>query len=177
VEKCESCQKNKLSRKIKAPLIITDTPSKSFEKCALNIVGPLTVTTQGNKYLLTFQDSLTKFSKAIPIPNQEANMISKEFVTKIILKHGVSAKILIDQGTNFLSKIFKNMCKLLKINKIQTTAYHPESNGALERSHRTLAEYLRHYVDEDQTGTNGYRSRCSRIIRSRIQRQDIRLLN
>src|SRR5436190_21161158 len=36
-------------------------------------------------------------------------------------------------------------------NKIQTTAYHPESNGALERSHRTLAEYLRHYIDEDQT--------------------------
>jgi len=35
--------------------------------------------------------------------------------------------------------------------KVQTTAYHPESNGALERSHRTLAEYLRHYINEDQT--------------------------
>jgi len=151
VAKCESCQRNKLSRKIKAPLIITDTPSKPFEKCALDIVGPLTITTQGNKYLLTFQDSLTKFSKAIPIPNQEANTISKEFVTKIILEHGIPEKILTDQGTNFLSEIFKNTCKLLKINKIQTTAYHPESNGALERSHRTLAEYLRHYIDEDQT--------------------------
>jgi len=151
VAKCESCQKNKQSRRMKAPLIITDTPSKPFEKCALDIVGPLTITTQGNKYLLTFQDSLTKFSKAIPIPNQEANTISKEFVTKIILEHGIPEKILTDQGTNFLSEIFKNTCKLLKINKIQTTAYHPESNGALERSHRTLAEYLRHYVNEDQT--------------------------
>jgi len=47
--------------------------------------------------------------------------------------------------------MFKNMCKLLKINKVQTTAYHPESNGALERSHRTLTEYLRHYIN-DQTG-------------------------
>src|SRR5580765_6583321 len=101
--------------------------------------------------LLTFQDSLTKFSKAIPIPNQEANTISKEFVTKIVLEHGIPEKILTDQGTNFLSEIFKNMCRLLKINKIQTTAYHPESNGALERSHRTLAEYLRHYINEDQT--------------------------
>jgi len=77
VAKCESCQKNKLSRKI-APLIITDTSSKPFEKCALDIVGPLIITTQENKYLLTFQDSLTKFSKAISIPNQEANTISKE---------------------------------------------------------------------------------------------------
>jgi len=31
------------------------------------------------------------------------------------------------------------------------TVYHHESNGALERSYRTLTEYLRHYVDEDQT--------------------------
>jgi len=38
------------------PLAITDTPTRPFEKCALDIVGPLTVTTNGNKYVLTFQD-------------------------------------------------------------------------------------------------------------------------
>ena len=151
ISKCESCQRNKLSRRNKAPLIITDTPTKPFEKCALDIVGPLTETTNGNKYLLTFQDNLTKFSKAIPIANQEANTISKEFVTKIVLEYGLPDKILTDQGTNFMSEIFKNTCKLLKIEKIKTTAYHPESNGALERSHRTLAEYLRHYINADQT--------------------------
>ena len=54
IAKCKSCQKNKLSRRIKAPLVITDTPSKPFEKCALDILRPLTVTNNGNKYLLTF---------------------------------------------------------------------------------------------------------------------------
>jgi len=122
-----------------------------LKKCALDIVGPLTVTNNGNRYILTFQDSLTKFSKAIPISNQEAATIAKEFVTKIIFEHGIPGKVLTDQGTNFLSEIFKNTCKLLKIEKIQTTAYHPESNGALERSHRTLAEYLRHYINSEQT--------------------------
>jgi len=53
----ELCQKNKLTPRTKAPLIITDTSSRSFKKCALNILGPLTVTTNGNKCLLTFQDS------------------------------------------------------------------------------------------------------------------------
>ncbi|KAL6427160.1 hypothetical protein ACFW04_008661 [Cataglyphis niger] len=76
VAKREYCQKNKLSRKNKVPLIITNTPTKPFEKCALDIVGPLTIITNGNKYLLTFQDNLTKFRKAIPIPNQEANTIN-----------------------------------------------------------------------------------------------------
>jgi len=151
VAKCKFCQKNKLNKKTKMPLVITETSNKPFEKCALDIVGPLTVTTSGNKYLLTFQDDLTKFSKAIPIPNQEATTVAKEFVTKIICEHGIPETVLTDQGTNFLSEVFKNVCKLLKITKVQTTAYHPESNGALERSHRTLAEYLRHYINEDQT--------------------------
>jgi len=57
-------------------------------------------------------------------------------------------KILNDQDTNFTSKTFKNICKLLKTEKIQTTVYHLESNGALERSHRILAKYLQHYINE-----------------------------
>jgi len=151
VSKCGYCQKNKLSRKTKMPLTITDTLTRPFEKCALDIVGLLTVTTNGNKYILTFQDSLTKLSKAIPLANQEAATVAKEFVTKIVFEHGIPEKILTDQGTNFTSEMFRNTCKLLKIEKIQTSAYHPESNGALERSHRTLAEYLRHYINSDQT--------------------------
>lgn len=68
VSRCKKCQQNKLSRKTKMPLKITDTSSKPFEKCALDIVGPLTMTVSGNKYVsLTFQDDFTKFSKAIPI--------------------------------------------------------------------------------------------------------------
>jgi len=40
IAKCEFCQKNKLSRKTKMPLVITETSNKPFEKCALDIVGP-----------------------------------------------------------------------------------------------------------------------------------------
>jgi len=69
ISKCEYCQKNKLFRKSRAPLKITDTPDKPFKKYALDIVGPLTIISTSNKYILIFQDNLTKFSKAIPIPN------------------------------------------------------------------------------------------------------------
>jgi len=100
------------------PLVITETPDKPFEKCALDIVEPLNITTSKNKYLLTFQDDLTKFRKAISIPNQEATTVAREFVTKIICEHGIPETVLTDQGTNFLSEILKNVCKLLKINKI-----------------------------------------------------------
>jgi len=47
--------------------------------------------------------------------------VIKEFITKIICEHGTPEAVLADQGTNFLSEVFKNVCKLLKITKVQTT--------------------------------------------------------
>lgn len=76
--------------------------------------------------------------------------VANAFVKGIVCKFGVPESILTDQGTNFMSDVFTQTCKLLRINKINCTAYHPESNGQLERNHRTLGEYLRHFVDSDQ---------------------------
>ena len=130
---------------------ITTTAEQPFERCTLDIVGPLTETTLGNKYILTFQDDLSKYLVAVPVPQQDAETVAKAFVLNIVLKLGVPGQILTDQGSSFLSDLFKNVCRLLRIKKVQTTAFRPESNGSLERSHRVLAEYLWHYVSEDQT--------------------------
>jgi transposase InsO family protein len=120
----------------------------------LGIVDPLPETTKGNKYILTFHDNLSKLVTAIPIPQKDAETVARKFVLNIILKTGTPKQILTDQGTNFLSDLFKNVCKLLIIKKLQTTAFRPESNGELERSHRVLAEYLLHCVNEDETNSD-----------------------
>jgi transposase InsO family protein len=147
---CTSCQKNKVSnRKVRQPMVITSTSSRPFEKIFLDIVGPLITTVSGNTYILTMQDDLTKYSLGVPIPNHQANTVAEAFVVHFVCVHGIPDTILTDQGTDFLSKTFTEMCKLLKINKINTSPFHPQTNGSLERSHRTLAEYLRHYVDKN----------------------------
>jgi hypothetical protein len=150
ITNCTSCQKNKVSnRKIRQPMVITSTSSRPFEKIFLDIVGPLITTMSGNTYILTMQDDLTKYSLGVPIPNHQANTVAEAFVVHFVCIHGIPDTILTDQGTDFLSKTFTEMCKLLKINKINTSPFHPQTNGSLERSHRTLAEYLRHYVDKN----------------------------
>jgi hypothetical protein len=119
-----------------------------LKKC-LDIVGPFPETTKGNN-VLTFQDDLSKFMTAIPIPLQDAKTIARVCVANIILKLGTPRQILTDRGANFLSDLFKNTWNLLKIKKLQTTAFRPESSGGLERSHRVLGEYLQYNVNEDQ---------------------------
>jgi len=59
--------------------------------------------------------------------------------------------LLTDQGSNFLSELFANVCKLLRVKRIKTSSYRPQTNGALERTHRVLVEYLRCYILENQT--------------------------
>ena len=54
-----------------------------------------------------------------------------------IKRYGCPQEIHSDQGSQFESQIFQEMCKLLEINKPRTTAYHPQSDGMIERT-RTL---------------------------------------
>jgi len=78
VKKFAKFQLNKTLRpKRKAPMEITTTAKHPFEKCALDIVSPMTEMISGNKYILTFQDVLTKFIVAILIPQQDAETLAK----------------------------------------------------------------------------------------------------
>lgn len=114
------------------------------------IVGPIyPISHSGNKYILTIQDNLSKFSVAIPLKDQERKTVANAFVINYICMYGLPKMITTDQGSNFMSGLFKQICKLLKIDKINSTAYHPESIGSLERSHRTLGEYLRTFTEKD----------------------------
>ena len=56
----------------------------------MDIAGPLTQAFEGNKYLLTYQDELSKYTLALPISQQDALTIARVFVEQIILKFGIS---------------------------------------------------------------------------------------
>jgi hypothetical protein len=50
--------------------------------------------------------------------------------------------LLSDRGSHFLAELMKEFLKLFGINKLNTTAYHPQTNGKVERAHRTLVPML-----------------------------------
>jgi hypothetical protein len=112
IRQCDVCQRNKITQnKTKLPMKITTTPELLvvWEKCALDIVGPLNQTAEVNRYVLTFQDELSKFTLAIPIVQQDAMTVARAFVKEIILKFRIPQTILTDQGSNFMSEVFGNV--------------------------------------------------------------------
>jgi hypothetical protein len=68
---------------------ITTTPEIVWEKCALDILGPLIQTLDGHRYVLTFQDELSKYTLAVQIKQQDAMTVARAFVEEIFLKFGI----------------------------------------------------------------------------------------
>ncbi|GBN46994.1 Transposon Ty3-G Gag-Pol polyprotein [Araneus ventricosus] len=85
-----------------------------FERMALDILGPLPVTTKGNRYVLVLMDYFTKWPEAIPIPDQEASTVAEELVRAWISRYGVPMILHSDQGTNFNSALFTELCKTFR---------------------------------------------------------------
>lgn len=143
VSKCEHCQKQKYCIKTKQPMEITTTSNNALEKIYLDIVGPLPKDETGHCYVLTLQCELSKFVEAYPLKCKDATSVAKAFVSNFVLRFGIPREIATDRGSEFISNTMKQVCALLKINQLTSSAYHHESIGALENTHKTMGAYLR----------------------------------
>ena len=100
----------------------------------MDIGGLLTETSKGNEYFLTFQDELSKYTMDVPIQQKDAMTVERAYVEQLILKFGIPQLLLTDQGSKFLSDLIGNVFKLLRIKRIKTSPYNPQTDGALERT-------------------------------------------
>ena len=82
-------------------------------KGAMDILGPLPPTRQGNRYILVIMDDFTKWPEAYALPNQEAGVVARVFVEGLVCRHGIPEELHTDQGGNFESELLKEVCSLL----------------------------------------------------------------
>jgi transposase InsO family protein len=156
INACEACAKRRTGNRIVAPLGDSLEANEFLDVVSLDVVGPFPVTENGNKYLLTFVDHFTRFCEAIPIPTQETEVVAREFVLRIITQFGVPKKLLTDRGATFTSALMKGVCKLLGIQKLQTSSYHAQANGICERMHKLLIDIISHFVNKDAKNWDKY---------------------
>ena len=128
------------------PIPAVDSP---FTRVLIDIVGPLPTTRSGHKYLLTLMDATTRYPEAVPLRSFNAKFVVKALL-KFFTHFGLPAEIQSDQGTNFTSKLFADTMTEWGIKHITSSAYHPQSQGALERHHQTLKNMLRAFCYEQE---------------------------
>jgi len=95
-------------------------------------------------------DLFSKWAEGIAIRNKEATTVAKVIFEVWISRLGVPIQLLSDRGKEFECSVLKELCRLLNIDKLRTTAYKPSTNGAIERMHRTMNSMLAKMVTENQ---------------------------
>ena len=147
---CHVCQARKMPVKpTKAPLkpCIVGIP---MERIQIDLVTPLPETYSGNKHVLSVTCCFTKWTESYPLKNITAETVASTLVDQFICRFGVPKIIHSDQGAQFTSQLFQELCKLLGIDKTRTTAFHPESDGLIERTQRTIEDMLSKYIETNQ---------------------------
>jgi transposase InsO family protein len=121
--------------------------SRPFQIVGVDVME-LPKTDRGNRYVLVFQDFLTKWPFAFPMPDQKSSRIAELLVSEVVPLFGVPESLLSDRGTNLLSHLMLDICRMLGIKKLNTTAHHPQCDGMVERFNRTLKTMLRKHASK-----------------------------
>ena len=79
-----------------------------------------------------------------------ADVITKLFVEELVSRHGAPHTLLSDRGKNFLSKLVQEICELFAVKKINTSAYHPQTDSLTKQFNHTLCTMLSMYVSKHQ---------------------------
>jgi transposase InsO family protein len=97
---------------------------------------------RGNKKIISCIDNFSRFLVAVPAPDASAQSIANFLVERIIFVHGPPRALHSDLGSEFANHVVQEVARALGANHTFSTPLHPQANGIVERSHRTLLDSI-----------------------------------
>ena len=150
LKKCTECARFFRGKPQKQTPLQPFGAGEPFEIIAIDITGKHPTSARGNQYILTVTCLFSRWSEAYAIRNHTAPVVARVLVDQFFARYGTPKRILSDQGAEFQSQMFRELCKRLEIEQIRTSPYKPSSNGTAERVHRTLNSMLGKVAQHNQ---------------------------
>ena len=128
----------------------------------MDVFDPLPRTKAGNEYVLVLMDYTSKWHEAYALRN-----VTTETVVKCLIdmtaRVGIPEEILMDNGSNFVSKTMREYCTTMGIEQIKTSPYHPQTDGMVERFNATLKRFYTSLPKTPKSnGMNAFLTCCGR---------------
>ena len=144
--RCGRCVVNRARRDRPPP---TDMPIAQYpgQLVGMDMCGPFPISQLGNKYILTLIDHATGWVEVKPLPNKTAAGILHYLESEYIPRYGPPEAMITDRGLEFRNELVSGYLRKLGVDLRHTTPYHPQTNGKVERFHRTLKDILRKLVN------------------------------
>ena len=152
VEACPICARNKNSSRARMGLLQPlPVPTRPWSDISLDFVTGLPVS-EGNTTVLTVVDRFSKMTHFIALPKlPSAKETAEVMMNHVFRVHGFPKDIVSDRGPQFVSRFWREFCRLIGATVSLTSGYHPESNGQTERLNQELETCLRCLVSQNPT--------------------------
>lgn len=115
-----------------------ETELKPFARWSIDFVGVLPETDTGNRWIIVAVDHMTRWVVAKALNEATAENTAVFIYEEICMKFGCPAEILSDRGSNFMAKVLERYLEKLRIKHLRTSAYHPRTNGKVEKVNESL---------------------------------------
>src|SRR5271168_1461946 len=153
VPSCPDCQRNKsTTKKPFGPLHPLPIPEQRGDSVAIDFIGPLPKDGDFDS-IVTFTDRLNSDIQIVPTQiNLTAEKLADLFFDKWYCENGLPLEIISDRDKLFVSKFWKHLHNLTGVKIKMSTSYHPQTDGASERSNKTVIQAIRFHVGRTQRG-------------------------
>uniref|UniRef100_A0A1X7T9K1 Integrase catalytic domain-containing protein n=1 Tax=Amphimedon queenslandica TaxID=400682 RepID=A0A1X7T9K1_AMPQE len=142
LKSCERCQRNNdVFHKPHSTLHPIPVPGVVWQQIGIDVVT-MPTSKMGNKYIITCVDYFSKWPEAAASKDKSAVSVAN-FIFETICRFGCAKVVITDQGREFVNSINEELMSLTGTNHRITSAYHPQSNGLVERFNQTLQNSLR----------------------------------
>ena len=141
ISKCV-CFRGKSRVPTKTTLKFPQLPWKPFSHIEIDLVGELPITIHDFRWVLVVQDYLTKYVLMFPITSKDALTIAALLVHQVFYRFGFPKKIQSDQGSEFNNLLLRGILDAASVKQSISSAYHPMSQGSVERFNGTMKTYL-----------------------------------
>ena len=148
---CHICRRSTASRlKRQGTLSSNPVPTNAWREIAVDFIVELptsknSLNKRDYRNILTVTDRLTKMVYFLPTDDLTPEYTARLFYERIFTQHGVPTVVTSDRGSQFRSTFMERLCAILGIRQNLSTAFHPQTDGASERTNQTLEQYIRAY--------------------------------
>ena len=145
IDSCSACLQAKEKTR-KETVLLGQTSTEKYKRLNTfytDLVGPWPTTDPRDpKWILTFQDAVTKYPECALLKSTTADEVMKATMETLVVRYGSGLTLVSDNGPQFKSETLREACKRLGVCKIEISAFNPMSNP-VERMHRTLENTIR----------------------------------
>ena len=145
---CIQCQRYKPTNLKPCGLLQTVSSNQRFEVVAIDLFGPLPITTDGFQWILIAEDLASRWVELFALKEATAENCAKTLLEEMFLRYGTPRRLLSDNGVQFISAIMQHLTYCLGIKQFLTPYYHPQANP-VERKNRDLKTQLAILVEND----------------------------